>query len=189
MLAISLFLQVDVKAQMLYWSTHNKLQFSDFKFPVLEVPHKQGEVREIEYFGDIQPPGNFYMGISYALQKDEANQYVEYEIQATFYPNKSYITNRNDSETLNVAQTCFDITELFARKMRKFVCDNAFKVYSKVDFDSAIHKMNDEYLHFYERFRASPITFDQEINWSDLVNISLDSLAAYSKPFGTIPLK
>jgi len=101
-------------------------------------------------------------GISYefsALERDNGYE-LDYTVSAFFYPNKSwYQPHLCDEVILSHEQLHFDISELFARKMRQLLAETAFTKNAKAEVKAIYRRINKELAEFQE-------VYDRETNFS-----------------------
>ena len=105
---------VEAQEEAIAWSPDLKLSWKDFKGP----PDKNSRVAAVTA-----------SGISYKFSSHERDGYfeVEYEVDTFFYPGQSwYQPHMCNDLVLSHEQLHFDISELFARKMRKQMSETRF---------------------------------------------------------------
>ncbi|MBT8185062.1 MAG: DUF922 domain-containing protein [Eudoraea sp.] len=141
--------------ETILWNSEQRLSWSDFK----AKPTGQGRAAAITA-----------SGISYQFSTMETNGEFEldYTVHTYFYPNKSwYHPEVCDEVILSHEQLHFDITELFARKMRKILSETRFTKNVKSEVRAIYRKINNELAEFQNRY-------DDETNFSrDRENQSL----------------
>ncbi len=101
-------------------------------------------------------------GLSYQFSTTEANgKYVlDYMVNTYFYPNKSWYQPKIcDEVILSHEQLHFDISELFARKMRKIMDTTNFTKNVKAEVKAIYLYINRELAEFQQ-------LYDQETNYS-----------------------
>ncbi|HLS30538.1 MAG TPA: DUF922 domain-containing protein [Flavobacteriaceae bacterium] len=112
---------------------------------------------------------------------------LKYEVNTVFNPNYSWVKSGKESrELLKHEQIHFDITEIMARKLRKFFSENKFKlnaVRSKIDEVTRILQQEN---------REMQETYDQETNhgnrpkkqaeWRQHIQNELEKLHQYRTP-------
>ncbi|GAB5401619.1 MAG: hypothetical protein Aureis2KO_32040 [Aureisphaera sp.] len=144
------------------WDESNKLEWSDFKG---EVPQERG-LKIANSYINIEIEGEVYKG-----------EIPNLKIVPYFLKNESW-TTVSDKITLNHEQLHFDISELYARRMRKSF-DSL--VYSKtVDFEiyeSCYVNLYSQYLES-QRLYDSETYFNEEIQmmWKDSILKELNKL-------------
>ena len=116
LLLLLLFMPFLVVAQEVAvpWSDDLQLSWKDFKGP----PEKNSRIAAVTA-----------SGISYKFSSHERDGYfeVEYEVDTFFYPEQSwYQPHMCDDLVLSHEQLHFDISELFARKMRRQMAETRF---------------------------------------------------------------
>lgn len=133
--------------ETILWKNEKRLSWSDFK----AEPSNQGSAAAITA-----------SGISYQFSTMEANGDFEldYTVNTYFYPNKSwYHPALCDEVILSHEQLHFDITELFARKMREILSATKFTKNVKSEVRAIYRKINNELAEFQNRY-------DDETNFS-----------------------
>ncbi len=101
-------------------------------------------------------------GISYQFSSHERDGYfeVEYEVETSFYPDQSwYRPHMCDDLVLSHEQLHFDISELFARKMRKKMAATRFTKNVKKEVRAIYQEIIKELAAFQDRY-------DQETDFS-----------------------
>lgn len=129
------------------WQTGIRLEWSDFKGKA-----KTGSVIA----------ATTASGISYTFSALERDGYyeVDYQVDAFFYPEQSwYIPDRCDEITLAHENLHFDITELFARKMRAIMDETRFTEKVREEIRAIYNQILQEMAAFQERY-------DQETDFS-----------------------
>lgn len=117
------------------WQADKRLYWKDFKG---KVPSGAGAAATTA------------SGISYQFSTNHKNgkMFVDYEVSAFFYPTKSWYKPKICNEvTLVHEQLHFDISELFARRMRKKMAETQFtkniKAEVKVIYRKTLKNLND----------------------------------------------
>jgi len=129
------------------WREDLRLQWDDFKgkVPVGAVP-----------------AATTASGISYSYSANLLHHevFLDYEVNAYFYPNESwYRPELCDGNTLAHEQLHFDISELFARKMRNRLDRTSFSD----DVKAEVRKIYSDILAELKDFQAK---YDMETNYS-----------------------
>jgi hypothetical protein len=115
----------DKNEETIIWQEGRTLSWSDFR----GVPEKKNSV------------ASTYYNINSSIENRE--DYSTVTINAIFFPNLSWKQkDRNDKTILIHEQRHFDITELFARKLRKRIQAEKFK--SQAELERRIDKLYDE---------------------------------------------
>lgn len=100
-----------VKDEFILWQENKKLKIQDFK-----VENKDTvKVNRQQFLGAISA-----IRIEYSSFQRNKNSVPEFSIKTYFDPNESWMLLKNDY-VLQHEQIHFDLTELYARKMRKSV--------------------------------------------------------------------
>ncbi|MEX0273764.1 MAG: DUF922 domain-containing protein [Flavobacteriaceae bacterium] len=125
-------------------------------------------------------------GISYAFNAKEVNgrMVVKMDINAFFYPQKSwYRPELCDAMVLAHEQLHFDISELFARKMRQKVAGAQFtdnvKAEVKAIYKETLREMN-EFQNQYDHQTDFSRNKEQQYAWNEKVAQALRSHEQYS---------
>lgn len=145
---LPLFLtHVYAQEEEVLWRPELHLEWSDFK----------GEPRSSSRIAAVTASG-----ISYtfnALEKDGYYE-VDYTVNAYFYPNQSwYRPEMCDEVILSHENLHFDITELFARKMRRIMADTQFTDNVRAEIKTIYQQIIKELSAFQDRY-------DKETNFS-----------------------
>jgi hypothetical protein len=122
-------------------------------------------------------------GISYSYQtRGTPGQYrLDYEVTAYFYPHKSwYHRDICDSVVLSHEQLHFDITELYARRMRTLLERERFGPNVKAEVRRIFKRLNRELSEFQARYdRETDFSRDREAQgrWNDEIGRKLSETA------------
>jgi predicted secreted Zn-dependent protease len=85
---------------------------------------------------------------------------IRYKVSTFFYPNKSWFQPALENEViLSHEQLHFDISELYARKMRKLMATTKFTRNVKAEVKAIYKKINEELAEFQD-------LYDTETNFS-----------------------
>ncbi|HTA83381.1 MAG TPA: DUF922 domain-containing protein [Bacteroidia bacterium] len=155
-----------LQGDTIVWRKDSLLTKDDFK----AKPHQGG------------PMG--YTVSSIFFYTNENNGQLVFEVEALFLKSKSYIVQYSEY-VLKHEQLHFNITELYARKLRKMIADKDFKKVSNMN--QVIQNMYNKVEQEWERTEQK---YDDETNhglnaarqqeWSDNIKSQLDALDAYS---------
>lgn len=129
------------------WSPDKKLKWSDFK----GRPERNSKIAAVTA-----------SGLSYRFSSMERDGYyeVEYTVDTFFYPERSwYQAHMCDEVVLSHEQLHFDISELFARKMRKIMNETRFTKNVKSEVNTIYQEIIKELTAFQDRY-------DRETNFS-----------------------
>ncbi|MDM9632619.1 DUF922 domain-containing protein [Robiginitalea sp. M39] len=94
-------------------------------------------------------------GLSYSFKtRGGPGEYrLDYEVIAYFYPEKSwYHPELCDAMVLKHEQLHFDISEIFARKMRKILSERTFKGNVRAEIRSIFSEINKELSAYQDRY-------------------------------------
>ena len=160
----------DKVVESLFWENHEKLSWHDYKG---HTDHNHPHIAAITASSIIRFTG--------CNDKGE----LIYKITASFEKNQSWV--RQESRTprvLSHEQLHFDITELYARKLRKELRDITFMC----DEEEAFHKYVDRRLVYWQ---ADQLQYDfdtdfsnnspQQVDWEMKVKNALEELSAYAE--------
>lgn len=133
--------------ETILWSSGHRLSWADFKAKPA-TPSRAAAITAsgISYqFSTMQNNGNFEL---------------DYTVSTYFYPNKSwYQPEVCDEVILSHEQLHFDISELFARKMRRLLAATKFTKNVKAEVKTIYRQINQELAEFQN-------LYDDETNFS-----------------------
>ena len=104
-----------------------------------------------------------------------------YKVYAYFYEGESWALD-SASILLKHERNHFDITEIFARKIRKYLIESFRLKRSRAEIGSNITQLMSElrkYQVLYDNETNHSINFDQQILWSNKINFQLQELAEF----------
>lgn len=129
-LLLLIFLNGEVS--MMKWKEKSSINWSDF----------QGTPNHNSPF-DAQVYSGMQYSLSYSINSGQAN--VDFEVHSFFSPEKSWSKEAKQSEQLlRHEQLHFDISELYARKLRKALVEHEFGLNPEKEFEVIFNMMNDE---------------------------------------------
>ncbi len=126
--------------EALLWSPDNRLSWADFR----AIPPVTGNIA-----------ATTASGISYYFSSMEVNgeMEVDFTVRTYFYPDKSwYKPEICNTVILSHEQLHFDISELFARKMRAELAKTRFTKNIKAEVKAIYRKINSELADFQSRY-------------------------------------
>ena len=142
------------------WSESRKLTWDDFK-------------------ARAQPGADYVAstssGISFSLSYAEENgrSKVDYSVVSFFNPEKSwYKVDRVSAHILNHEQTHFNITELFARKLRKRLATHQFTINAKKEANilyQEIEQQRQEMQHKFDAETDHSRDIEKELYWESYI--------------------
>ena len=153
------------------WRKDFKLTYSDFE----ARPNKNHPYAAITY-----------SGMSYGFNAQVVNGKVEvdYEVKSFFVANKSWMKmHLADENLLAHEQLHFDITELFARKLRKQLSEMTFTENVKAEIRKAYqeqHEAKKEYQHLYDEETNHSKRIKQQKEWEIKVAKELEELKNFA---------
>ena len=160
LLLFLLTVEVSQEKDAIPWQPDRKLSWADFKGT---------------------PPGGKRVaattasGISYSYKTMESNgRYkLDYEVTALFYPHQSwYHRELCDSVVLSHEQLHFDISELYARRMRQIMGRRTFGPNVRAEVRKIFKELNGELSEFQDRYdRETDFSRDREAQafWNDAI--------------------
>lgn len=167
-----LLLHNNPKEESILWSEGYRLQWTDFK----------GEPKN-----DSEAVAITASGLSVGLTaKTLGSKLIDYKaiIEAHFYPHQSwYLKDQVNNIVLAHEQLHFDITELYARKLRKRIEQYNFSINIKKELSHLQKQINKELKMTQEKYDAEcdfSRNPEAQKNWRILVNQELKKLSKYS---------
>ncbi len=154
------------EANALQWDAKRKLTWADFK----------GEPKSKQSVAALTASG-----ISYQFSTDWKNgqMEVDFEVTAYFYPEKSwYWPELSDAVILGHEQLHFDISEVFARKMRDLLANTKFSNNIKTEVSkiySQVLKELDQFQNQYDKETNFSRNREQQLLWNQKVAKILNS--------------
>ena len=148
------------------WSSENKLTWKDFKG---KAPSND------------RAAATTASGISYQFSTLGSNGEIEidYEVSTFFYPNKSwYQPHLCDSVILSHEQLHFDISELFARKMRNRLATSKFTQNVKAEVKQIYREILEELEDFqncYDDQTNFSRDLEQQLLWNAKIAEALEN--------------
>lgn len=140
-------LTLSAQEEVMLWEPTLRLQWSDFK----------GDPPESKRIAATTASGISY---NYSAKGSRGNYTLDFEVQTYFYPKKSwYHPELCDAVVLSHEQLHFDISELFARKLRIRLSEGRFSENVKAEVRRIFANVNEELSAFQNRY-------DLETNFS-----------------------
>ncbi|NAS12017.1 DUF922 domain-containing protein [Flavobacteriaceae bacterium R33] len=133
--------------ETILWSPDHRLSWNDFKGEVPDSPRAAATTAS---------------GISYEFSSvsNKGKYELDYTVSTFFYPNKSWYQPKIcDEVILSHEQLHFDISELFARKMRRLMNETSFTENVKSEVKEIYYRINRELAAFQQMY-------DRETNFS-----------------------
>jgi hypothetical protein len=147
------------------WSPENKLTWEDFKG---KTPN------------NTRAAATTASGISYQFSTSASSSEIEldYLVSTFFYPNKSwYQPNLCDSLILSHEQLHFDISELYARKMRNRLASSSFtqnvKAEVKQIYKEVLEEL-EEFQNLYDDQTNFSRDLEQQLIWNNNIEEALN---------------
>ena len=174
-LAAALLIAASVKDPEIRWSSR-PISWSDFR----TVPGSQGSFK-----------AQTYSGIRYSLTERSGKVYID--VEAYFDPDESWVVRGSSTKyLLHHEQLHFDITELFARKLRQELMDIQGRSSSEFRADRLWRVANEAHDRLYNEMVEMQTRYDRETDhslrrveqerWVKQVNDQLDQLIEFSSP-------
>jgi hypothetical protein len=169
-------LKQQVLAQgLLPWSAHTPLLWSDFRGPPRLGSNTAAQTSS---------------SITYLIQCHDSA--AVFAVLATFWTAQSWVRpdvvarSTVGARTMLHERTDFDITEVFARRLRRALATADALCPSRLNearrlFDQ-LHAANEELQDRYDRETAHGLAREPQARWDASIRASLDSLAAYAVP-------
>lgn len=155
----------------LQWKENYKLTWKDFKAePSSEVDAVALTVSGISF--------------SYSLSQNENEDYTyQTFVEAHFYPEKSwYKTEVSNNHILLHEQLHFDLTELYARKLRKRITETTFTKQIRSELNLLNDAINEELeiaQNKYDFETNHSINIEAQKEWEDYITGELKKLSAF----------
>jgi hypothetical protein len=151
--------------EKMQWNESRKLTWADFQGRPLGG-------------NDFVASTNSGISFSYSFRIENGELDLNYTIQSNFYPKLSWFKPGNVSDyILEHEQTHFDISELFARKLRKKMMETGFSSNPKKAIDAIYEKNEQERRAFQNRYDSetdhSKIP-EAEYRWREYVKKQLE---------------
>lgn len=166
---ILLFFSVSIVSAQEYstilWKAQDKLNWKDFK----------GKVPVLSRAAATTASGVTY---KYSAQKIRGELKVSFTVSAYFYPEKSwYNPSLCDSLILSHEQLHFDISELYARKLKKKLVTTSFthgslKKDVKFIYNAVMNELND-YQNLYDKETNFSRDLEEQLRWNKKVREAL----------------
>jgi hypothetical protein len=147
------------------WDADTKLTWADFKGGIPP---------------DAVPAASTASGISYKYSANLLHHevHLDFEVNAFFYPNESwYKPEVCDDVILSHEQLHFDISELFARKMRKRLHETSFSDNVKAEIGKIYKETLKELADFQDRYDWETNfsrNREQQLRWNTQIAEELD---------------
>jgi len=157
--------------EKLSWAENRILSWDDFKAsPKKHLPYK----------------ANTNSGISFSWNATKSSDGIEinYEVGSNFYPNRSWVKEIEEVDYLLAhEQLHFDITELYARKLRKALesYNPGDKIKKELDaIYSEIEQQRRQMQTKFDKETNHSINKEAEFKWRIFVKKELEKLSDYS---------
>lgn len=173
-LACSLLTSATLFSQKIVWRENRKLTWSDFKSPA----NTKNNSDIVAYT---------HCGLQYTVIKSsDPKSYVKIEIETIFNEDKSWKdVKRINDYILGHEQKHFDITEIYARKLRKEVAE---KIKTSGDYDRSFKSIYNRILNDYKAFQMAydkdtkhGMDKEKQAQYNITVEEELENLKSYQK--------
>jgi hypothetical protein len=150
--------------EAILWNPEQRLTWANFK----AEPPKNSEIA-----------ATTASGLSYQFSTTEKNGKYEldYIVGTYFYPDRSwYQSNICDEVILSHEQLHFDISELYARKMRKIMDNTTFTKNVKAEVKAIYREINKELAEFqqvYDHETNYSRNIEQQLSWNKKIKEAL----------------
>ena len=160
------------KNDSILWNENYKFTWEDFK----AEPRAQVDAVALTVSG---------ISFSYSLSQNNDGDY-QYEtfVEAHFYPEKSwYKPEVSNGHILLHEQLHFDLTELYARKLRKRIAETKFSENIRAELNQLNDDINKELemaQNKYDLETNHSINIEAQKQWEDFITSELKKLEAFS---------
>jgi hypothetical protein len=167
---LSSYILKDKEEEVIIWQEDRSLTWNDFR----GVPESRNSV------------ASTYYNINTLVKEDEDNSKIE--IKAIFFPTRSWKRkDRNDRSILIHEQKHFDITELFARKLRKKIRAGKYKSFRElIKVIDKLYEENDRAMEIcqdeYDRQTDHSRNGTKQREWNKRIEQALNELGDFKEP-------
>ena len=167
---LSSYILKDKEEEIIIWQEDRSLTWNDFR----GTPESRNSVASI------------YYNINTLLTQEKDNSKIE--IKAIFFPTRSWKRkDRDDRSILTHEQKHFDITELFARKLRKKVKAGRYKSFRDlVNIMDKLYEENDRAMEIcqdeYDRQTDHSRNGTMQKEWNKRIEKALNELRDFKEP-------
>lgn len=167
---VLLFFYLNINTESVAWKSDRMLSWNDFKGDLILAKNYPDENVALTS-----------SGIYYKFGFDGYKTY--YKVFAFFSPKQSWVKpNGKNPYHLNHEQLHFDITELYARKIRKTLSENTFYKNDNKKFEFIVKtniKAMEEMQQLYDDETEHSISKTAQEKWNIRIKLELDKLAQY----------
>ncbi|MEM1136268.1 MAG: DUF922 domain-containing protein [Bacteroidota bacterium] len=166
-------LQLRAQSETIVWQKGQKLNWSDFK----GTP--EGKIYEAAR-------SEFKVEFKYSGSSDNGELVFQFDVSALFIPKASwYVADKVSNELLMHEQLHFDITELYARKMRqRFQTAPISKENYKADIKAIYGKVMDELKAYRKQYNNDTLfgaNLNKQLQWNSKVHKEMGDLEKFVK--------
>jgi hypothetical protein len=157
----------------IFWSTE-QLGFKDFSMEVVNETFAKtitGNTTNTELEGYI------FSGITFSLLQEGST--ITCQVKAYMIPQESWLSNKNDTATLAHEQAHFDITEIFARKLRRDLSKIKSAGAAKRQMELNFVALQEEQRKFDKSHKSES---GVNTTWKNKIESGLKELAEWSNP-------
>ncbi|WP_339883469.1 hypothetical protein [Polaribacter vadi] len=158
---------IENKNTIIFWSVGKKLAWSDFN----KIKKDTNLISLAKSYTEIK---------MFPYLPSDSNSYL-YKVFACFHRDKSY-TNSLSKYLLMHEQLHFDITELFARKLRMKIKKKVIKS-SYIDYSLIYEENNKAYRQYQKRYDEETlhsVNIEKQKQWYTIIASELEKLKEYS---------
>lgn len=163
--------------EALFWSPTSKLKWADFK----AIPDNNSPHSAVTYSGILAR-------LNY---KKDSTTFI---IRSYFEKNKSWVKSTLASDHLLAhEQIHFDITELYARKLKRELSTRSFLTKTVTNELKSLHALyslrSDSLQRVYDFETSISKNPEKQLEWSERIALELKNLSAYSQDRVSAPIK
>jgi len=179
-LILPIFCFSQSKENLFLWSTVDRLGYDQFALgaPLMETEHYIGHGSRTILEGYI------FTGIDYSYQ--QINKEITFTVNSFMMPDKSWISDTTNKQTLEHEQAHFDITEIYSRKMKMELSTALSKKAADKIYNKLFHELQDEQKKF-DTAHHGEIGVEPE--WKKRIFDQLEYLKKWSTPIVNCQLK
>jgi len=156
----------NLEEEKIPWSEDYQLTWADFKSP---SSNGSGFVASTS--------SGIAYSYSFGYDSEKGKMAPIVKVSCNFYPERSWFSKENASDyILKHEQTHFDISEIYARKLRKEIAKTKFSDNMSEELEALFYKFEDERTAFQKQFDKETDhskIYDKEIEWEALIEEQL----------------
>ena len=137
---VAFFLKIDFsfsqsKDKLIPWSSHQRLTGANFEKPAPDVRTE----RNLGHGKKSILEGFIFTGIDFGFQR--INNDITYTVQSFMEPEKSWMSDTSNIQTLEHEQAHFDITEIYSRMMKRELSTTKNNTVAKQVYQNYFHDL------------------------------------------------